>query len=271
MPGDGIPKTVAVVLGICLVSSFLVSTAAVKLHPRQQENRRLDKVESLLRVSGLYRDGIDVAQVYAERIEPVLIELRSGKRVGAGMLPEALSVDSFDLVGWAQDPEVGEDVPREKDIAKIRRRPRYIVVYFVRGGNGPEKLILPIYGKGLWSTLYGFLALDRDFATVTGITFYEHAETPGLGGEIDNPRWQDGWRGKRIYDDRGNLVLRVVKGVVDPDVEAAVHQIDGLAGATITTRGVDNLVRYWLGPDGYGVFLGNLRKEYANPDIVEDR
>jgi Na+-transporting NADH:ubiquinone oxidoreductase subunit C len=124
-----------------------------------------------------------------------------------------------------------------------------------------EKLILPIYGKGLWSTLYGFLALEKDLKTVSGITFYQHGETPGLGGEVDNPNWKGKWQGKQAFDDSGDVIIKVIKGAVIPGAPDADHQIDGLSGATLTARGVDNLVQFWLGENGYGPYLQQIRED----------
>lgn len=260
----GIGKTVGVVLGICLVCSFLVSTAAVKLQDLQKENQRLDKIRNILVAGELEHEGSDLAAVYAERIQPVLIDLTSGRTVREEPPDPLLHPDGFDIDALADHPEYGEDVPAAADPARIRRRPRQMLVYFVHGNGGVDKVILPIYGMGLWSTLYGFLALDSDLRTVAGITFYRHGETPGLGGEVDNPRWRSGWKGKQVFDDEGRLQLRVIKDPVDPASQAARYQIDGLAGATITTRGVDRLVRYWLGDDGYGPFLARLGRDLRN-------
>ncbi|MGB0764601.1 MAG: NADH:ubiquinone reductase (Na(+)-transporting) subunit C, partial [Luminiphilus sp.] len=112
---------------------------------------------------------------------------------------------------------------------------------------------------GLWSTLYGFVALESDGNTIAGLGFYEHKETPGLGGEVDNPRWKNLWKGKQVYRD-GAVAISVVKGSVDQGSDAANWQVDGLSGATLTSRGVSNLVQYWLGEDGFEPYLRNLRE-----------
>jgi Na+-transporting NADH:ubiquinone oxidoreductase subunit C len=96
---------------------------------------------------------------------------------------------------------------------------------------------------------------------VKGFTFYEHAETPGLGGEIDNPRWKNSWKGKHVHDKEGNVIIEVIKGQVDTSRPESKHQVDGLSGATLTARGVDHLVKFWLGNNGYGLFLKRLGKE----------
>ena len=136
---------------------------------------------------------------------------------------------------------------------------RYAKVYLVREGDELRTLILPVHGYGLWSTLHGFLALRGNLQEVAGLQFYEHAETPGLGGEVDNPKWRDQWRGKRAFDAQGQPLLRVVKGKVAPGPDEQ-HQVDGLAGATLTSNGVTNLLQFWLGEQGYGAYLKRLRE-----------
>ena len=136
-----------------------------------------------------------------------------------------------------------------------------MVVYLVNNDSGVEKYILPMYGKGLWSTMYGFMALNKDLRTIDGFTFYSHGETPGLGGEVDNPKWKAQWKGKQAFNENWDISIEVIKGLVDPTGPKANSQIDGLSGSTLTTRGVDKLVRFWLGDQGYGPFFKNLRRE----------
>jgi Na+-transporting NADH:ubiquinone oxidoreductase subunit C len=150
---------------------------------------------------------------------------------------------------------------KEQDIASIKRRAKYATVYLVKDEQGKlQKVILPVYGYGLWSTLYGFLALQGDINTVVGLGFYEHAETPGLGGEVDNPAWKAQWVGKKIFDDQGNIAIRVTKSPVAESDPRAVYDIDALSGATLTSNGVNNLVHFWVGPDGFGPYLQKLRQ-----------
>ena len=131
------------------------------------------------------------------------------------------------------------------------------MVYLVETDGQLNKIILPVRGYGLWSTLHGYLALEKDGQTVAGLGFYQHTETPGLGGEVDNPRWKALWPGKKVYKD-GNVEIQLVKGSVDPASDSADYQIDGLAGATLTSNGVTNLVQFWLGEQGFQKFLGKL-------------
>lgn len=258
MAESSVKKSLLVLLGVSLFCSFLVSSVVVKLHAMQQENRRLDKLKNILIAADLYQDGPNLADIYERRIEPRLIELRSGVTVPKDQIDEALKIEKFDIKTLAHDPEYSETIPPEQDTANIRRRPKFMTVYLVKTRELVTKVILPIYGKGLWSTLYGFLTLEQDLRTISAITFYEHGETPGLGGEVDNVRWKNSWNGKQAFDEKGGVAIEVLKGTVNPESDRAKHQIDGLAGATFTSRGVNNLVRYWLGENGYGPFLSKL-------------
>lgn len=254
-----IKKSYQVVLGVCLICSFFVSIATVMLQPAQQQNQRHNRIDNILRVADLLEQETDLEQTYRNHIEAVMIDLATGKRVDPARFDDILNIKHFDIKTLADDPVYGTAIPDEADIAKIKRRPKYMVVYLVKMGTQIDKLILLVYGKGLWSTLYGFLALNSDLEHIAGITFYEHGETPGLGGEIDNPEWQRSWQGKQAFGADGNVIIEVIRGEADPNSSAAIHQIDGLSGATLTSRGVSNLVKYWLGKDGYGPLLSRLR------------
>jgi len=120
-------------------------------------------------------------------------------------------------------------------------------------------VVLPVEGKGLWSTLYGFLALDKDVNTIKGLTFYQHGETPGLGGEVDNPKWKALWPGRKAFGDDGQPKIAVIKGQAGPVAEDP-YQVDGLSGATITARGVSHLVQFWLGTHGFGPYLKQFKE-----------
>jgi Na+-transporting NADH:ubiquinone oxidoreductase subunit C len=254
---DSILKTYLVVLGVCLVASFLVATAAVKLASRQKENQRLEKVKNILLVAGLYDENSDIDTVYNKTIEKQWIDLKTGAPFESNISKfEKLSFDAL-----AKNPEYSKKILPDFDRANIKRRPKFMPVYFVKKDQKLQKIILPVYGKGLWSTLYGFLALDSDAKTISGITFYQQGETPGLGGEITNPRWQKLWQGKQAFDAKGNVIINVVKGGVRPNSSEVGHLVDGLAGATLTSRGVNNLIHYWLGGDGFGPFLNRLKRE----------
>ncbi|MEZ4747517.1 MAG: Na(+)-translocating NADH-quinone reductase subunit C [Calditrichia bacterium] len=264
MQVDSIKNILIVALGVCLICSILVSGAAVSLSGIQAENRKLDKLKNILEAGQLLKSDEPVEKVYREKIEAVLVDLSTGQTIPEAQQTGLLNIETFDIPKVAGDAQLGYAIPANEDIAQIKRRPKNMPVYLVKNGDAVEKIILPIYGKGLWSTMYGFLALDSDLKTVRGITFYQHGETPGLGGEVDNPRWKSQWNGKKAFDDSGDVIINVIKGAVDPNSPASSHQIDGLSGATITTRGVDKLIEYWLSDTGYGKYLETLKTEVNN-------
>ncbi|WP_417788329.1 Na(+)-translocating NADH-quinone reductase subunit C [Stutzerimonas xanthomarina] len=249
-------RTLIVALLVCLVCSVFVAGAAVALRPTQLENRQLDKQRSILAIAGLGEAGISGAEVkalYKERIVAKLVNLETGK------FSDEFDPNTFDPLVAAKDPQLSDALPSEQDIASIKRREKFSVVYIVETEGELDTLVLPVRGYGLWSTLYGFLALQEDLNTVAGLGFYQHGETPGLGGEVDNPKWRSLWNGKKLYKEDGELAIQVVKGGVDPQSPKADHQVDALAGATLTSNGVNNLLHFWLGENGFGPFIANLR------------
>ena len=268
MSSDSTKKTLTVALGICLVCSILVSTAAVSLGSIQAENKQIDKIKNILAAGGIDYTNKDPQQIYKDKIKPVTIDLESGEIINPEEKSDLLKPQNFDIKKISNEPELSESIPASEDIAGIKRKPSYMIIYEVLDSeNNIEKYIFPVHGKGLWSTLYGFISLDSHLITVEGITFYEHGETPGLGGEVDNPRWKASWKGKTAYNDNGEYIIDVIKGKVDPNSQNANHQIDGLSGSTLTTRGVDNLLKYWLGENGYAAFMKKVREEDSDEKI----
>lgn len=247
---DSPVRSFAIVIAVCVVCSVLVSSAAVVLAPVQHENALRVRQRQILQASGLLDPSQDVVAQFSQ-VTPRMVDLQSGDYVEAGD-----PVD-FDVAAESRAAGSSRAVPDEADIAKVRRRPDAMPVYLVERQGRVETVVLPVHGYGLWSTMYGYLALDGDGRTVKGLTFYQHGETPGLGGEIDNPSWQAKWVGKQALAADGDVLLRVVKG--EPRGEGVEHQVDGLAGATLTARGVENLVHYWLGEQGFGPYLARLR------------
>ncbi len=259
MSNDSTKKTLLVAFGVCFVASILVSTAAVELKPLQENNKKLDLLKNILSAGNLYEEGIDINKTFEEKISAEIIDLQTGETVPESKFDDELSIEKFNINTLASSKKWGEAIPANKDKAGIKRMPKVMAIYTVVNKGEVDKYILPIYGKGLWSTLYGFVALDKDLHTIKGFTFYQHGETPGLGGEVDNPKWKAQWIGKQAYDKDGNLKIEVIKGVVDRSSDNAKYQIDGLSGSTLTTRGVNNLVRFWLSENGYGPFLAKLK------------
>lgn len=235
-------KTVGIVVAVCLVCSIVVSTAAVGLRSQQAYNAALDKQTNILHAAGLLeQSGGDISGTYEKFVEEKFVDLASGQYVEVP--------DGFDMFKAAKDPEY--IVRPNPDVAKIFRHSKVVSVYQIKDDAGEvSRLILPIYGSGLWNIMYAFLAIDSDGNTVREMIYYDHKETPGLGGEVQNPDWQALWDGKKIYNN-GEVALGVQKNAKEGDLYA----VDGLSGATLTSNGVDNSLKYWLGENGLGPFL----------------
>lgn len=251
---DSIGKTLTVALLLCIVCSVIVSSAAVLLRPMQIENKNLDRKRNILLAAGLYNPEQTVDAQF-EKIQTRVIDLDSGHFVD-------VNTDGFDQRKSAKDPARSKSLSSDADTAKISRRENQALVYIVETNGVLERVILPVHGYGLWSTLYGFIALESDLNTVAGLGFYDHGETPGLGGEVDNPRWKAIWPGKQVYQN-GDVAIALIKGTVLPASANANYQVDGLSGATLTSRGVSNLLQFWMGKNGFQPFLENYKRGEA--------
>lgn len=243
MSRDSTAKLLTVAFCICLVCSILVSVAAVGLKDRQERNKDTEKKRNILQIANIYDPAKTVDEQF-KKVQMRTVDLEKGQLLPLG------SIDS---------QEARYTIPQDQDRAGIKTRPRFMDLYLVIEQGRLQQIVLPVYGKGLWSTMYGFIALGPDLSTVTGFGFYEHGETPGLGGEIDNPAWRGKWPGKMVYDKSGALNITVIKGVVDAGTPDALHKVDGISGATLTARGVSNLIAYWLGENGYKPLLQSMR------------
>lgn len=250
-------RTLTVALLLCVVCSIVVSGTAVILKPMQEINQSLYRNRNILNAAGLYDPArhteSDIERMFSE-FTARIVDLRQGEFLDAGEVEElGIDIATYNQRDFITDPQFSEAIPSEDDVADIKRRVIYPLVYLQESDGQLETIILPVNGYGLWGIMYGYLALEADGNTIKGISFYELSETPGLGAEVTNPRWQALWPGKQVYDQSGEVALQVVKGT-----GSGQYQIDGLSGATLTTRGVDNMIAYWLGDDGYGPILKNL-------------
>ena len=249
--------TLFVAVSLCLVCGIVVAGAAVALKPRQERNAELKKMRNVLQAAGLYEeaDGNDEVEAkYAASVIAVPVNLKDG------VLDNTIDVASYSANDAAKDEDASSPIGGDYPLVGYPRRENVAIAYLVKDEGGQlDKIVMPVYGKGLWSTLYGFLALESDLRTIAGLTFYQHAETPGLGGEVDNPRWKKQWVGKLAFDDEGNPNVSVQKGGVAAGDSNASYKVDGLSGATITSVGVENLVNYWVSDDAFGPFLGRVK------------
>ncbi|MCV2402197.1 Na(+)-translocating NADH-quinone reductase subunit C [Marinomonas sp. C2222] len=260
---DSIQKTITVALSLCLVCSVFVAAAAVGLKPIQKANKDLDRKRNILSAAGMLDSNVSIDQAF-ETIETRLVNLETSSFLTAEELSSAgIDPATYDQQAAAKDPAMSVALNGANDPASIKRRANYSSIYLVKDGDQIERIILPVHGYGLWSTMYGFIALENDFDTIIGFGFYDQGETPGLGGEVDNPNWKALWKGKKVYNDQGEAIIQLAKSSVDSADPLAIHKVDGLSGATLTSRGVTNLVQYWLGNEGFGPLLASLRSEGA--------
>jgi Na+-transporting NADH:ubiquinone oxidoreductase subunit C len=259
-PNDDPAKILAVAITLCLLCAVLVASAAVLLKPLQDRNQTLAIRKQIVSVAGFQADNAQqVETLFRQHIQARIVNLDSGR------FDESIDPATFDARAEARNPATSHALGPGEDPAKIKRRPNEAPVYLVREDGRIKTIILPIYGYGLWSTLYGLIALAGDGRTVTGLTFYEHGETPGLGDFIENPAWQAQFPGKLAFDEHGKERLSVVKGGVKPGSPDAKYGVDAVSGATLTSNGVNNLLHYWLGEQGFGPLLARLRAGGGKP------
>lgn len=247
-------------VAVCLVCSIIVSTAAVALKPQQQINKTLDIQQNILRAAGLLpedsnlsADGKSVDELFSQ-FQVIAVELDTGKVLAD------YPVDGYDPIKAAREPALSRDLNGDEDIAVLGRRENVSLVYLIENAAGQtETVVIPVRGYGLWGTLYGYLALSGDASSAVGLGFYDQKETPGLGGEVVNPKWKAQWPGVKIYNDTGTPAVALVKSRSPSGSPRAEYEVDALSGATLTTRGVENLVNFWTGELGFGPYLNKLR------------
>jgi len=251
---DTIKKTLIVAISLCLVCSALISFSAVELRDLQEANKTLDKQSKILSAAGLLKEGSSISELFGS-IEPRIVNLETGE------YDSVINLDDYEESAFSRDPNTSIELSSSQDIALLKRRENFQTVYLHYESQALNAIILPVRGYGLWGTMKGYLALEPDFKTIIGLEFFDHKETPGLGGEIDNPKWKAIWKGKEVFSESGDILISVIKGSVDKSSEQAKYQVDGLSGATITSNGVTNLLSFWLGDMGYGPLIEQLQEE----------
>lgn len=221
-------KTMGVAFLVALVCSIVVSFTAVTLKPLQDANRLRESAASLVEVMETLGLGMP---------KPYLVERVSGLAV-------------------KKNPKTFSELDSELDIAHLGQVEDVLMVYELRSGGKLELVILPIRGAGYQSMLHGYLALKSDLNTVAALTFHQQEETPGMGARIVEKKWQALWKDKHIADESGIIRMQVVK-----DEAQGPYEVDGISGATKTGQGVNSLVKFWFGPDGYGPYISRLKRE----------
>lgn len=248
---DSFGRTLIFVLITCLVCSVIVAGAAVGLKPLQVANKALDKQTKILEASNLLKQGMTSTQIkatYGKYVEAKLLDLASGDFVEG-------NTETFDqrIAALSSDTSIKP----VNDVAKINRRANQTVVYMVKNDSDKlDTIILEMRGSGLWSMMYAFVGLETDLNTVKSVIYYDQGETPGLGGEVENPQWKQQWAGKQLFDNNGNVAIKVVKGGAKA---GDIHGVDALSGATLTGQGVENTFNFWLGEEGFGPFINKYR------------
>lgn len=256
LPNESPLKAVIVTLAVCLIASILVTGSTVLLRPVQEANKERERLAQIGEIAALLPGVEDAIQAGGEiQVEARVVDLASGHYV------PSIDPADFDQRRAAKDPGMSVAIPPERDLAEIGRRSNFAVVYLVREEERLKAVILPIRGRGYASMLYGYLGLSGDLRTVIGVSFYEHGETPGLGGQVDDPDWRSEWVGKKVWASPGVPGIGVAEGPVPPGSPKADYLVDGLTGASFTGRGVNDLVRFWLGSDGFGPYLQNLSEQ----------
>jgi len=246
--GNQTGKTIIVAGVLCFICSIIVSITVVTLKPQQLKNAEIDFKKNVLNAAGMLEPGDDVEEKF-KQIQTVMVDIESGK------ITQAINPKNFDQKSAATNPDYSVKIPTSEDIAGLNSRSKFAKVFMVKDGDDIKKIILPISSMGLWARMYGFMALAGDTNTIQGFAYYQHGETPGLGAEVDNPKWKKQWVGKEVYNDNWKPVAGVKKAITKPE-----HQVDALSGATITSVGVDSSLKYWFGDHGYAKFLANIRQ-----------
>ena len=244
---------------VCIVCSIFVSGAAVSLKEQQKANAKLDLQKNVVSVSSIMNaDEVSKAtaaeinalfeQKDGKRIQAKFIDLKNGQSIAGIESSEQIQKKELELKGKCENDLL------DNNLAKLKCYQTQQKIYEVYDGTKLSRIILPVEGKGLWSTLKGFLAVEKDGNTIAGLTFYSHAETPGLGGEIDNPNWKKSWEGKKAYNGNKPAAMARKGGAKNTD-----YEVDGLSGATLTSNGVNDMMTFWLGEHGYGKYLKKLQ------------
>lgn len=248
---DSFVGTMIFTVTLCLLCSFMITGTAELLKERKLVKKRDELKRNVLIAADVDINDHDFRAIFDKDVKSMLVSLDTGvTETNAGVL-------DFDERLAAINPETSHKLKRKKDKAKIKTRADKVRVFKVFDDNGKlASVVVPIYGKGLWSMIYGYVALQPDFNTIENVVFYEHGETPGIGDFLNDPDWTDKWHGKQIFDANGKVSFKIVKGGAKA---GDVHGVDAVSGATMTGRGVQRSVQFWFGAQGFEMFFNKLK------------
>ncbi len=255
LPNENRAKTLGVAFLVATICALAVSVTAVALRPlheanllREREARMSEMVAALPGMADILRE------TGADTLDTVIVDL------GSGDLADSIDPAQFDYEAAQTATGMSTPIPESIDIAEIGQRPDYAPAHMLRDGEQLVLVVFPVYGAGYQSTIRAYLALEGDLNTIAALVIYEQAETPGLGTRITDPGWLEQWQGKLIADETGTVRISAAKGESE-----GMFEVDAISGATRSSMGVSNLVRFWLGNYGFGPFLDRLRAKEGEP------
>ncbi|SHI15148.1 NADH:ubiquinone reductase (Na(+)-transporting) subunit C [Ferrimonas marina] len=246
---DSVQGTFLFIACLCIFCSLMITGTAAGLKERAKAKELALMKHSVLMAAGFgdHRGG-DIDALFERQIRPQIVELDSGE------LNDQIDPLTFDPNMAAANPETSSKP--KKDSARIGRRADQGRAFTILDESGQfDGVVVPFHGKGLWSVIYGYIALEADLTTIRGLYVYEHGETPGIGDFLDDPAWQGQWHGKKLFNDDGKAAIKVVRGGAQPDDPFGV---DGISGATMSGRGVERAVQFWVGDEGFDAYLQHL-------------
>ncbi len=248
LPNESRTKTIAMAFIVAAVCALLVNGATVILRPIQAANRAHEqqvRLEAL--ISAIPGMSELIKQAGGDALSAVVINLDTGW-AAKDVTPETLETA-------LQDPSHWRSLTPEEDIAGLGKRPNYAQIYILRDGENVSLAILPIAGAGYQGPIQGMLAIHGDMNTIAGLAITEQMETPGLGGRIEEPAWLAQFPGTKIRDPSGKLRFTIQRGSSNNE-----YEVDGITGATRTSNAMTKIIRFWVGPDGYGKFFDAVRR-----------
>ncbi|RIY32758.1 NADH:ubiquinone reductase (Na(+)-transporting) subunit C [Psittacicella gerlachiana] len=250
---------------VSIVCAFIVAAAATALSQKQNEQIAANIQRFVLKVSDVSYTEQNLGQAFNSNIEVKYVDRKTGNFIEN--LPADVQNDYDNLLVLSKFKQYTSTIPSAANTPGLKNNliADVLKVYLVKNtATGEiEKIVLPFYGNGLWSVMYGLLAVDaKDANTITGITYYQQGETPGLGGEVENPLFTNQFVGKKIYNlngNNGNPTEPKISLVKTISAENQAYQVNALTGATLTSNGVNAQLEFWLGNYGFAKFLENVR------------
>lgn len=255
---DTVVGTMVFTITLCLLCSFMITGTAGVLKERKLAKKRDELQRYVLMAAAVdLGQGNEFREIFAKSVKPLLINLTTGK------VDSDTNVLDFDERMAAINPETSS-TPKN-DIAKIKTRANDARVFKILDADGKlASVVVPFYGKGLWSMIYGYVAVEPDFNTIKGMVVYDHGETPGIGDFVTDPQWLSLWKGKQLFDEKGQFAMHLVKGGAKA---GDIHGVDAVSGATMTGRGVQRAMEFWFGVEGFQTFFNQLKASAAQGEL----